>query len=531
MQKVRTRIAPSPTGGFHIGNFRTALYSYIWAKKTGGNFILRIEDTDRKRFVEGSAESLVDLFGEFDIKFDEKPTEEQFSNLGNISYPRKDWLIDDTLQKIDPGDFADVYIQTQRLPIYLKYAQELIEKGFAYACFCSEERLAAMREQQKSSGAKLGYDGFCRNIDKDEVLARIQKGEEYVIRMNVNEYMKRNDLKEVEYEDLFLGKMKFDLSEVDDQVIVKSNGIPTYHLAVVVDDYLMQITHPFRGYGWLPSTPKQVLLYRMLGWEMPPFGHGTDILDPKGGKLSKRKGAVFVDQFLQDGYLPEAIINFIVLLGWTPNIKREHGEKEREIFSIEEIIDLFELEDVNVSNPVFNREKLLWYNQQYMRDLDDQKFFERFQNWVEKYSSLNLDFKGKLKNEQKDVLIAKVNLVRGRTKTLSEIPELIRFFYDRPESIDWSIKQIQQFRDKLDQLLRDVKDVMLSLEEDSANWQQEEWVEKMKSIAEKYDLKTGDPFMVLRLAVVGSPFSPPLFEAMQILGKEEVLNRLNNAKN
>ncbi|MBD3280711.1 glutamate--tRNA ligase [Candidatus Dojkabacteria bacterium] len=528
MSSIKTRIAPSPTGGFHVGNFRTALFSYLWARKNDGEFVLRIEDTDQKRFVKGSAEGLIDLFKYFEIEFDGAPDQEQLADLGNVDFPDKKWLLDDKKLDIDDTKFENVYIQTQRLPLYLKYARKLVEEGFAYPCFCSEERLEEIREQQQANKEKVGYDGYCKKHSLEQAKKMVEEGQEYVIRLNVEAFAKEVGKDEVEYEDLFLGKMRFQLEEVDDQVIIKSNGIPTYHLAVVVDDYLMKITHPIRGYGWLPSTPKQILLYNMLGWDFRPFGHATDILDPAGGKLSKRKGAVFVDQFLKDGYLPQALINFMALLGWSPDIEREHGEKEREIFSLDELIELFDVKDVNKSNPSFDRQKLLWFNQQYISDIDTKGLLEELIKWLDKYSEVDTETKNKIFDDEG--LEEKLVLVKGRAKTLIEVVEGIEFFYKAPKELDWGIKQIKKYYDKLTDIYEDVFKIHRSLDTESSQWSQDQWVNAMKKVAEKHDLKTGDPFMVLRIAIVGGPFSPPLFEALQILGKDEILERLENAK-
>jgi len=524
MTKIRTRIAPSPTGDMHIGNFRTALYCYFWAKKNNGEFILRLEDTDRKRYIEGSAQGIFDLFDAYGIKIDHRATPNQLAKLNNIDYPPQDWYLKETnYQKINDKDFDDVFVQTQRLPLYLKYAHQLLKNGFAYLCFLTEGELKDLRE-----GRTWEDDAFRsphRNMTEEEILKRIETGENYVVRLDVEGFKKIRGVKEIEYEDIVLGKMKFNLNDVEDQIIIKSDGIPTYHLAVVVDDYLMKVTHPMRGYGWIPSIPKQVMIYDALGWKMEPFCHLTDILDPAGGKLSKRKGAVFAIEFLKDGYLPDAMINFLALLGWSPSIERKHGEKEREIFSEEELIELFDLEGISNVNPIFNREKLTWFNQQYIKVKSSDDLAGIFINWLEKYAedkSLLTAVKGdnKLKN--------KLELFQGRSKTLVEILGGIKFFYDVPKSIDWEVKQTKKFRDRISDIRNQILNLLQDYSDDIGKWDQEKWVADMRAISEKFKIKGGDSFMVLRVAVCGCPFSPPLFETLQILGKDEVISRLRN---
>jgi nondiscriminating glutamyl-tRNA synthetase len=520
--KIRTRIAPSPTGPqMHIGNFRTALYCYLWAQKNNGEFILRVEDTDRKRYVKGSVEGYLDLFETFGIQVDKHPTREQIAEMDEVTLPDQDWILKyREMPNINYSDYKDVYIQTQRLPLYLKYAFELVNSKFAYLCFLSEEELAKTKEALPKGQP---FRSPHRELSKDEVYERVKSGQPYVVRLDVQSYIKKSGTSEVEYEDLVLGKMRFDLNTVDDQVLVKSNGIPTYHLAVVIDDHFMDISHPIRGYGWLPSTPKQVMLYNMFGWEMRPFAHVTDILNPEGGKLSKRRGAVFTMEFVKQGFLTEAIINFIALVGWTPKIERKHGEAEREIFSLEELIELFSIEGISNANPTFDIEKLKWFNKEYIKAKPLAEFTRVFANWVEKYSD---------EKEFVDLVLSdaglehKLALVKERSTTLKDTLEQIRFFYVKPDNIDWNIKQLEKVKDKIEVVRKDIIELFKSLEEDSSLWTHEKWENAMRGIADKHEVKHGDGFMVLRVATVGGPYSPPLFEALQILGKDEVLKRL-----
>lgn len=487
---VRTRFAPSPTGSLHIGGIRTALYCYALAQKHNGSFILRIEDTDQKRFVEGSLEEIFEMLDLYHIPPNEGPTQ--------------------------GGDFGP-YIQTERIDLYKKYAMKLVEQGDAYYCFLSGEELETMQKDFMDRG--IGFRSPYREMDKKEVQEKINSGEKYVIRMKVP-----ND-ETIEYEDGVQGKIEFDSTMVSDQIILKSSGIPTYHLAVVVDDHEMQISHVFRSVEWLTSTPKQILLYRFLNWEMPPFYHPTAILDPETGKkLSKRSGTVSAKAFIEEGYLTEALLNFLMLLGWSAPIEREHGESEKELFSLAEFIDLFDPKDLNKSNPIFDRKKLLWFNKEYLKMIDSNKLGSKVITWLENYAEDNslLDYVKKDEN-----LEQKLELLKERSNTLVDLVESLRFFYESPKDIDWEIKQLKKVNsDQLSAIRVQIKDLIESFDENSSNWKHEQWEQGMRTIADEFEIKHGDAFMILRVALVGAPFSPPLFESLQILGKEEVLKRL-----
>lgn len=521
---VRTRIAPSPTGPqMHIGNFRTALYCYFWAKKNNGEFILRVEDTDRKRYVKGSVEGYLKLFKDFKIEVNRHPSKDDIANMDEPILPPTDWIKNKNRWKgVIDSDYENKCIQTQRLPLYLKYALELIEKGYAYLCFLTEDELEiAKSNNPKNQPFRSPY----RKYKQDEISKLVESGKPYVVRLNVEKFIDQNKSNYIEYTDLVLGHMKFDLNTVDDQVLVKSNGIPTYHLAVVIDDHNMDINFPFRGYGWLPSTPKQIMLYRMFGWEMPPFGHVTDVLDPAGGKLSKRKGAVFTTEFLKQGYLPEAIINFISLVGWTPKIERLAGIKERELFSLDEIIDLFEIEGISKTNAIFDRNKLIWFNKQYLSKYDNFELAKVFKSWVQEYQE-SCEYNTEIINDLE--LSSKIMLTKERADTLLDILSMIQFFYKKPQNINLEMEQTSEYVEKINPMLVDILGVMESLPEDTKKWEQKEWVERLRKISAEYSCKSGDSFMLLRLAIVGEPYSPPLFEAMQILGKSEVIERIKS---
>ncbi|BCX13566.1 MAG: glutamate--tRNA ligase [Candidatus Dojkabacteria bacterium] len=490
---VRTRLAPSPTGSMHIGGVRTALYCYALAKKNEGQYILRIEDTDTKRFVEGSIEEILKVHEIYGIKPDEGPTY---------------------------GGNYGPYIQTQRKEIYQKYAHELVEKGHAYYCFLFGDELENLQNEFLKKGT--GFRSPYRDMPIEEAKQKIDSGEKYVIRM------KTPNNEKIEYTDGVQGKVVFDSNMVSDQIILKSNGLPTYHLAVVVDDHLMEITHVFRGVEWLTSTPKQILLYRFLGWEMPPFYHLSTILDPDTGKkLSKRSGTVSAMEFIREGYIPEAVNNFLMLLGWSPPIERAHGEKEREIFTLDEFIELFDPKDLNKSNPVFNRQKLLWFNKEYIKNMNTLDLANRVVDWVKNY----LPDRNLLSHLETDPnLEDKVKLVKDRCYLIKDLVESISFFYHRPENIVWEIKQLKNVpRNQIPQILEELKNFLTDFSENSSDWLHEKWEKGIRNIADKFTMKHGDAFMILRLSVTGKPVSPPLFEALQLLGKQEIISRIESA--
>jgi len=516
---VRTRMAPSPTGPqIHIGNLRTALFSYMWAKKNGGEFLLRIEDTDRKRFVSGTVQGLIAIFDELGIKVDHYPSASDIADMENFQFTNADWFFDDSLDSLDETQFENKFVQTQRLKLYQKYARILFQKGYLYACFLTSEKL----EEAKNSLPKFEpFRSPHRFLNIDEVQQRIKSGEKFVLRLNIEKCIADFGPK-LDYEDLVLGKMTFDLSTIDDQVMIKSNGIPTYHLAVVIDDFKMGITHPIRGYSWLPSTPKEILVYKSLGWDIIPFGHATDILDPAGGKLSKRKGSVFVTEFFKQGYLVDALLNFLPLVGWKPKIQYKHGESEREIFSFDELISLFQLEDISKSNPLFDRQKLNWFNKQYIKMKSSEELSSIFRSWAEKWHMSNSVTKFVLTD---DKLSCKLDLLKDRAEDLMDMLEQIEFFYLKPAEVDWNIKQLENIIEYKDVILNEMIKLFEGFDDDANLWSQVEWEVGMRKIGDKYGVKHGDVFMLCRVGVVGSPFSPPLLESLRILGKSEVLER------
>ncbi len=515
MQNVRTRIAPSPTGFMHLGNLRTVLIDYALAKKNNGQFIWRNEDTDQQRFVEDALEFNMKWIREFGLNWDEGP------DIG--------------------GPYAP-YTQTERLPMYTEAAEKLIENGYAYRCFCSKERLDELRKFQQESGQMTRYDGKCKNLTKEEIEENLKNKVPYTIRIK----MPRDRI--IEFTDAIThNHIKWNSNDVDDYIIMKSNGIPTYHLAAMYDDVVMKISHAFRGSEWLATTPVHIMILEGLGIkeeDRAKIGHFTVILDPNtpGKKFSKRNKGFRINGLLQMGYLKDAVLNYLMLLGWAP-------KDNRELFTLEEFVQAFDLDGMQKANPTWDQKKMDWFNGVYMRKLDKEGFANALLNWIEKYlltateedlkfdfvsESLNeervkqlVDFAKSLFDKDKNLLQSQLALVQERAITLWDALVQIEFFYNQPTNIDWKIKQLKNVSEKLDLIKKDIYDLISKYDEDSSNWKHEDWEKGMREIAEKYNAKAGDIFMVLRVALVASPFSPPLFEAMQILGKKETLNRLN----
>lgn len=488
---ARTRIAPSPTGlGLHIGHIRTMLYDYALAKNTNGQFIVRIEDTDQNRFVEGAVENILKTIKDYGLNYDEGPIVE--------------------------GPYTP-YVQSQRLEIYKKYALELIQKGYAYYCFLTPEETEELQKQARLENKKLRSP--YRNTSLEEANTLIEQGKEHVVRLKVPED------EEIIFEDAILGRLKFNSNEVDDQILLKTDGFPTYHLAVVIDDYLMKITHVLRGNDWLSSTPKHILLYRYLGWELPVFAHLPNLKEKnENRKLSKRYGAVFASQFLEQGYLPEALLNFLMLLGWSSPIERKHGEAEKEIYSLQEFVELFSLDRVQKTALVsFDRDKLLWFNKEYIKAKSASDLKDIFLNWFKEHNQDKTLEELVLQDNQ---LEGKISLIKERAGTLVDILCQLNFFYIKPENTDWNIKQLSAVSEHIDAIRKDLYNLHSSFNDDTKSWSHEEWEKGIRSIGDKYNAKHGDIFMVLRVAIVGMPFSPPLFESLQLMNKEDILSRL-----
>ncbi len=455
---VRTRMAPSPTGEYHIGHIRSCLYNFAFAKRHNGQFIIRVEDTDQKRLVAGAQERILKDIKDYGITWDEGP------DIG--------------------GPFAP-YKQTERLSIYNEYIKELLDKDLAYYSFSTQEELEKIRS---SSDRKLSlrYDRKWLSLTKEEIQAKINSGEKFTIRLKVP------DNEKIEFTDLVRGHIIINSNEVDDQVLIKSDGIPTYHFAVVVDDHLMGITHVMRGEEWITSTPKQILIYRYFGWQVPIFAHVTVFLDPSGqGKMSKRKGSVSARSFLDEGYLPEALLNFMMLLGWNDGTNKE-------IWSLSEFIQAFDPMDLNKKAPIFDRKKLDYLNGYYLRQKTTDELLPLYQKFLPELSAQNLS-----------ILIP---ISKERIFKLSDLREICKFLYEDftppvPQAPDMIKKAIDLIKvSDLDS----IQPKFIQLIADN-NW------------------KVGDFFKELRQAVSGQKITPPIVECLPILGKEKVLSRLQSA--
>ncbi len=495
LKKMRVRFAPSPTGFIHIGNLRTVLFGYLIARKHDGTFVVRIEDTDQKREVAGSLEQVLKSLQWVGLEVDEGV------------------MLDEEVQVIQKGELGP-YVQSERLEIYQKQAQKLVEEGRAYHCFCPAERLDQMRKEQQKAGLPPMYDRHCLNLSAEEVQAKLVAGEKSVIRLKVP----REET--IEFEDSVYGKIKVQGETVDDQVLLKSDGFPTYHLAVVVDDQLMQISHVVRGEDWLPSAPKHILLYRYLfpEAELPQFVHVPNVVGESRKKLSKRRDSVSVEQFRQEGYLPEALINFLVLLGWNP------GEGEtQEIFSLQELIERFDETKIHRAGAVFDRKKLDWINSHYIREKTPKELRELTAPYFEEYfqnSSLDSE---QIKSGQLDKILT---IEKERVKTLAEFTEGIDFYFQAPEPelelIRWKKSSNQEMQGFLQTMINGLKNLP---EEDFKD------PEKLKSaMFELAGQQRGEHLHPTRTALSGQKNSPGPFEIAWVIGREETLKRLESAK-
>ncbi len=490
--KVRTRIAPSPTGFAHVGTLRGALYNYIFAKKNNGSFILRIEDTDRNRLVEGAFEDVVKTMSDFGLTPDEGPIWEN----GKIK---------------EVGDVGP-YTQSKRLDLYKKYAQELFEKKSAYHCFCTQARLEELRKSQEAQKRAPRYDKHCLNLTTDEVKAKLDAGESHVIRLNVP--MGQS----IKFTDLVHGEVIFSSNDIDDQVLMKSDGFPTYHLAVVVDDYLMNITHVLRGDEWLPSTPKHLLLYAAFAWPVPKYAHLPLLLSPSKKKLSKRDGDVAVKDFIAQGYLPEALLNFVALLGWNP-------KSERELFTLDELVEEFKLENVNKAGAVFDLNKLDWINGLYIRKMPIEELHKRIEPFLKEadlpYENFSVEFVREV-----------VRLEQERLKKLSEIGERVRYFFQEPayepDLLIWKKSSREDTKNNLQLLYSFYQEIP------QEKFTREKLETETKKFLEEKKVSNADALWPLRACLTGLPASPSPFEIMAAFallpnGKEVALRRIHNA--
>jgi len=485
----RVRFAPSPTGYVHVGSLRTALYDYMFARKHGGNYVLRIEDTDRTRLVDDAIENLINAFDWAGIMHDEGP----FFENGEM---------------VQKGDFGP-YIQSERLDTYRPYVEQLLESGHAYYCFCSKERLDEVRAKNKEKGIISGYDGHCRDGSLEEARKRVAAGESYVVRLKMPED------RELVFEDMVRGQVKMNTADSDDQVLLKADGFPTYHMAVVVDDHLMGITHMIRGEEWLPSTPKQIILYEALGWAQPKYAHLPNILNTEKKKLSKRHDSVAVEDFKQKGYLPEALINFLALVGWSP-------EGEEEIMTLEEMTEQFSFERVSKSGGVFDVQKLNWMNNQYIKKTDADRLAKLAIPYLIEANYFDADGAEGHFEWVKRI----VELVKEHLEYMAQVVDHFPLFVGDTVTIedDSALEMIKL--EHVPTLIDALTEKFESAEEFDAPS-----VKKLfKAVQKETGIKGKNLFMCTRIAVTGQEHGPDLMESISILGKANVIKRLSSVK-
>lgn len=463
---VRVRFAPSPTGMLHVGSLRTALYNWFMARKHGGTFVLRIEDTDRARMVEGAVENLVRTLEMCDLKQDEGP-----------------------------------FMQSEHREKHLAYAYELIEKSYAYYCFCSKERLEEMSKNQRLNKQPVMYDRHCRDLDKTTAEKRAAVGDEHVIRLKVPIEGS------IVMQDLIRGRVEIPWAQVDDQVLVKSDGYPTYHLAATCDDHDMEISHVIRGEEWLSSLPKHVFIYQAMGWEMPQFAHLPLLLNPDKSKLSKRQGDVAVEDYLVKGYLPEALVNFVALLGWNPTA-------DREIFTKEELAQLFDITRVNKAGAVFNQEKLDWMNGEYIKALPVEEYLRRL-------SAAGFLPEGVMQERAARVVQERLVKLSDATGLIAEAVEVVPC---EMSALIWKKSNAKDTKERLEGVRAWVEE------------KDEVWFGNVKAMEEetrawivKKGWGNGDTLWPLRVALSGREKSPSPFELMFIAGKAETVARVDEA--
>jgi glutamyl-tRNA synthetase len=497
---IRDRYAPSPTGLQHIGGIRTALFNYLFARSGGGKFILRLEDTDRTRFDEQFVQNLYDTFAWLGLRWDEGP------NTGGPAAP---------------------YVQSERTALYRQYTEELLAKGQAYRCFCSAERLDHIRrEREAAHSSETGYDRFCRDIPPAEAARRAEEGEAYTVRLKI-------PLGETtKFHDYLLGDIEWKNDDVNpDPVLLKSDGFPTYHLANVVDDHLMGISHVLRAQEWLSSTPLHVIMYRAFGWDHPEFCHLPMVMGQDGKKLSKRHGATSIDEFRRQGYLPEALLNYVALLGCS-------YEEGKELYTLEELAERFSLDKLNKAPGVFDYKKLEWYNGQYIRMKNDGELAELALPWAVEAGLFGTRSGGAGESagaepgalpsaEQRELFTAAMPLIKERLILLSEVPSKTAYLFAEPP-----VPPAEEFLPKKTDLPRAIELLKMGrdLTEPIASAAGDEEAESLvKAYAEKTGVKLGDLLMPLRVAVTGARVSPPLFGSIRLLGAEHSLARIDRA--
>ncbi|MEK7496603.1 MAG: glutamate--tRNA ligase [Patescibacteria group bacterium] len=475
---IRLRFAPSPTGELHIGSARTALYNFLLAQKLGGEFILRIEDTDQERFVEGSQDRILAGLKWLGLKWQEGP---------------------------DVGGKYGPYVQSERLTLYKKYADDLITSGAAYYCFCTESRLSELRAEQEAKKLAPRYDRACLKLSAEDVDLRLKKSEPFVIRLKIPEGT-------TVFRDIIRGEMSIDNSTIDDQVLLKSDGYPTYHLACIVDDHLMEITHVVRGEEWLPSTVKHIILYQALGWTAPEFAHLPNILNKSKAKLSKRKDgeAVWLQTYQKQGYLPEAMVNFLAFMGW-------HPSDEQEFFDIPELVESFSLERVQKAGAIFDTEKLKWFNAQYIKKLSVADLDQRLQAWYAPLMAMGRPVANTL---------SLTKVLQSRLEILSEATANGAWFFSSELNLDKNllvsasidtaetIKALEYFKQKIVEM---------------GEWEAGKIKTDILAAAEADGWPRKNLLWPVRVALTGEKFSPDVFEVTWGLGKEVTIERLYQA--
>ena len=476
MKEVRTRFAPSPTGFMHLGGLRTALYNYLYAKKMGGKFILRIEDTDQERFVEGATEVIYDTLKGCGMHWDEGP---------------------------DVGGEYGPYIQSERKNLYLPYAQQLVESGHAYYCFCSKEELDERRAEVEARGEVFKYDKHCLSLTKEEVQAKLDAGVPYVIRQNAP------TTGETSYDDVVFGHLTFPNDTLDDMVLIKQDGMPTYNFANVIDDHLMGITHVMRGLEYLSSTPKYNLLYEAFGWEPPVYVHLTTVMRDATHKLSKRHGDAYYSDFVEKGYLTEALINYLSLVGWNPG-------DDREFFTMDELVDAFSIERLSKSPGIFDVEKLTWFNAEYIRRMDPEKYLELATPWFDKaLAGKNICYK------------RLAELMQTRTEVFNRVPDMVKFLGELP---DYDVALFTNKKSKTNPEVAKAALLMLRpVLEGIEDWSETVIHDVLMAAIAEAGMKNATALWPLRIAISGQQSTPGgAIEICWLLGKDETLRRIDD---
>lgn len=487
---VRVRFAPSPTGFVHIGSLRTALYNYLFAKRMGGEYILRVEDTDRTRIVDGAIENMLEAMAWAGVNHTEGVVLGENKEITQV------------------GEYGP-YIQSERLDVYKDYIQQLLDSGKAYYCFCSKERLDEVREKQKEAGETPKYDGNCRNLSKEEVEAKLAAGEEYVIRLKLPE----NHV--IKFTDLVRGETEFNTDELDDQVLIKTDGFPTYHFAVVIDDHLMKITHVIRGEEWISSTPKHVYLYEAFGWEAPTFVHLPNILNKEKKKLSKRHGDVAVEDFKKKGYLPEGLVNYVALVGWSP-------DDNQELFTMKELEEHFSIERVSKSGGVFDTDKLNWVNQHYIKDASDEYITDlAIPFLIEAGYITEEDAKNRY-----DFVKDMVSIVKEKLQYVKEVTEHVNIFFG--DKVELETEECREFLklEHIPTLINALEEKIGAAEEIN----EEAFKAMLKEIQKEHGIKGKNLFMGTRIILTGQMHGPDLPKAAVVIGKDMCLNRIKYVK-